>query len=557
MIKLLMFCVAVFAVAQNALAQFVTPPGAGGQFQQIPPTPVPQRPFPEIRIEQPNLPAVPLADQVKIPVRSLSVSGQSVYSEAELITVTGFSPGGELTLGELRAMAAKIADFYRRNGYFVAQAYLPAQDIKDGAVKIAVLEGRYGTITLRNESRLKDSVANGLLDGLNSGDLILIGPLETRLLLLSDIPGVVVRSTMVPGTNVGTSDLIVDVTPGRPVSGSVEADNAGSRYTGEYRVGATININNPLGLGDQASVRVLTSGSGLTYGRASYQMPFGRATVGVAYTALQYELGKEFAPLRAHGTAEILSVYGSYPLIRSRDTNLYATLGFDAKTFQDRVDSTSTVTDKDARLWIAGLHGNHNDRFLGGGVNTYSVTGTFGDIDIRTPAALTADQAGARTNGNFGKLGFHAARLQRVTDVVSLHGSIYGQVASKNLDISEKIGLGGMYAVRAYPVGETYADEGYVASLDVRYLLPKFSDNLPGRVSLLAFVDTGSVTINKNPFTTAPNSRTLSGMGVGATWADYNNFVVNAYYAWKLGDDVATSAPDKNGRFWIQAVKYF
>ena len=49
----------------------------------------------------------------------------------------------------------------------------------------------------------------------------------------------------------------------------------------------------------------------------------------------------------------------------------------------------------------------------------------------------------------------------------------------------------------------------------------------------------------------------LSGAGVGLTWSDTNNFLVRAYYARKLGNDLATSAPDKSGRFWIQAVKYF
>jgi hypothetical protein len=28
-------------------------------------------------------------------------------------------------------------------------------------------------------------------------------------------------------------------------------------------------------------------------------------------------------------------------------------------------------------------------------------------------------------------------------------------------------------------------------------------------------------------------------------------------YARKLGDGVALSAPDKSGRFWVQAVTYF
>jgi len=51
--------------------------------------------------------------------------------------------------------------------------------------------------------------------------------------------------------------------------------------------------------------------------------------------------------------------------------------------------------------------------------------------------------------------------------------------------------------------------------------------------------------------------RTLSGAGVGFNWSDTNNFMVRAYYAVKPGDEAANSAPDKSGRFWIQAVKYF
>ena len=555
MSKMKLVTAALLALSQSAFAQ--TPPSAGGQIQQIPPVPMPQRAVPEIRIEQGAPAAAPAADQVKILVKSLHVTGQALYSEAQLIAIAGFTPGRELTLSELRAMAAKIADYYHLHGYFVAQAYLPAQDIKDGAVTIEVIEGRYGSVTLRNQSKLSEPLAKGLLSGLNSGDTVAIAPLENRLLLLSDVPGVNVRSTLTPGAEVGTSDLIVDVTPGRSVTGSVEADNGGNRYTGEYRVGATVNLNNPTGHGDVASLRVLTSGAGLNYGRASYQMQFGKATAGLAYTALDYRLGKEFAPLQAHGTAEIASIYGSYPLIRSRNTNLYALAGFDAKTFQDKVDLTSSVTDKKADVWWAGLAGNHLDGFGGGGASSYSLTQSFGDLDIETPAAQALDATTARSNGHYQKLAFAVARLQRITEKVSLYGSINGQFASKNLDISEKMGLGGPYAVRAYPVGEAYADEGYVATLEARLLLPKFSERMPGQMHLVGFADTGGVTLDKNPWAAGENHRTLSGAGVGLTWADYNNFVVNLYWAHKLGNELATSAPDKSGRFWFQVVKYF
>src|ERR1039458_3597124 len=196
MSKIRLFIVALLALSQSAFAQ--TPPSAGGQLQQIPPSPIPQRAIPEIRIEQGGAPVIPAADNVKFLVNSLHVTGQALYSEAELVAITGFSPGGELTLSDLRGMASKIADYYHRNGYFVAQAYLPAQDIKDASVTIAVIEGHYGSVTLRNQTNLSDPLANGLLDGLNGGDTIAIAPLESRLLLLSDIPGVNVRSTLIP-----------------------------------------------------------------------------------------------------------------------------------------------------------------------------------------------------------------------------------------------------------------------------------------------------------------------------------------------------------------------
>ena len=420
-----------------------------------------------------------------------------------------------------------------------------------------MIEGQYGKIAVRNQSNLSDPLIQSQLDGIGSGDPVVIAPLESRLLLLSDIPGVNVTSTLAPGASVGTSDLIVDVTPGQRVTGSIDADNAGNRYTGEYRLGATVNLNNLAGLGDVASLRVLTSGSGLNYARASYQMQFGKATAGLAYSWLGYELGKEFASLQAKGTAKIASIYGSYPLIRSRDTNLYAGLAFDAKTMQDRLDSTSTVTDKKAQALMASLRGDHRDSLGGGGLTNYAITATAGNLDIQTPALKALDAATAQSNGRYTKLGFSAMRLQSVTDTISLYAGINGQVASKNLDVSEKMELGGINGVRAYPEGEAYADQGYLLTLEARMLLPKFSEQIPGQVQLVGFVDTGSVTLNKNPWAPGDNRRTLSGAGIGLNWTAYNNFVVKASYARKLGSGTATSAPDKSGRFWIQAVKYF
>lgn len=535
-------------------AQF---PSGGSQLQQIPPSPSLQKVEPEIRVEQTQVPATPADESAKIQVNSLHLTGQSLYSESELLSHTGFTAGEELSLGQLQQMAARIAAFYHQNGYFVAQAYLPAQEIQQGAVTIAVVEGRYGDVSLRNQSNLSDRQANSALDGLNRGDVIDSAPLESRLLLLSDTPGVNVRSTLVPGASVGAADLIVDVTPGQTLTGSVDADNAGNYYTGEYRLGATLNINNLAGQGDVATLRALTTFDGLNYGRAAYQMQFGKATAGVAYSRMEYELGKDFSGLDANGTADVASVFASYPLIRSRRSNLYAQVGYDYKTFEDRIDAIPLVTDKNIHVLMASLHGNHRDDLGGGGLTAASLTWSSGVLDIETPAAHDFDAATARTNGHYDKLAGQISRLQYITDRVSLYGALSGQIASKNLDSSEQMSLGGMYGVRAYPQGEAFGDEGYLATLEARLLLPQFSEQQVGQVHLIGFVDAGSVTVNKDPWDGSDNSRTLSGAGVGVNWIDNNNFSVKAYYAHKLGSEDATAAPDSDGRLWVQLVKYF
>lgn len=471
--------------------------------------------------------------------------------------MTGFVPGSELSLADLQGMADAVTQGYRRAGYLVAQAILPAQTIENGVVNLRVTEGRYGQITVRNQSRLADSVVQDRLLGLSSGDAITMAPLDSRLLLLSDVPGVAITSTLAPGSAAGTSDLLVDVIPGKLLTGSVDADNAGNRYTGYNRLGATINLNNPAGRGDVASLRVLTSGKGLNYARASYQMPFGKLTAGVAYSWLGYELGREFSSLQATGNARIASLYASYPLLRSRNSNLSGVVSYDAKSFHDRTGVTGSVTDRKAQAITGGVRGEQRDDWGLGGVTGYSALVTAGTIDIRTPTVLAADSATARSNGRYAKLGLSAMRLQNVTDTVSLYAGLNGQLASKNLDVSEKMQLGGFNGVRAYPEGEAYADEGYVLTLEARLRLAGLATALPGQVQLVGFVDTGSVTINKNPWAPGVNRRSLSGAGVGLDWSVNNDFLVRTAYAVKLGSGSATSAPDRSGRFWIQAIKYF
>ncbi|MFZ0267624.1 ShlB/FhaC/HecB family hemolysin secretion/activation protein [Caulobacter sp.] len=545
---------AALLAGQSAQAQ---QPPPSGQLQQIPPAAVPQRPAPDIRIERPEPSTDALPEGARIRVDTLHVTGATLFTEADLVAAAGFVPGRDLSLPELRNAAARITRFYNDHGYVLAQAYLPAQNVVAGTVTIAMIEGRYGAIDLRNQSGVSDAVVGRTLKGLNRGDPVAIAPLDRRLLLLSDIPGVVVHSTLSPGAEVGSSDLTVDLTRAPRVYGSLEADNAGNRYTGAYRFGGSVNVANLTGLGDLASLRLLASTEGLAYGRAAWQVPVGDATVGVAYTHMQYDLGHEFSALDASGTSDIASLFASYPLIRSRNANLYVLGSVDAKFLSDEIGLVSQKSDKTIRAVTVGLRGDSRDGFGGGGWNTGSLLWTSGDLDIESPLERAADATSARSQGGFNKLQYAISRLQTVHGPLSVYGSLRGQVATDNLDSSEKMELGGAYGVRAYPEGESYGDQGYVATVEARWLLGAWTRPLPGQFQLIAFADAGEVDYAKHPWFSGSNHAKRSGGGVGVNWFGPDDLSVRVAYAHRFNDQISTSGPDRKGRVWFQIVKLF
>ena len=119
--KIKLLPLVLLTLSQGLLAQQI--PGAGSQLKQLPPPPpTPLKTAPDMRIEEATPATAPGSDAVKVLVRELRVTGASAYSPAELIAITRFTPGSELTLAQLQAMATLITEHYRSNGYFVARA---------------------------------------------------------------------------------------------------------------------------------------------------------------------------------------------------------------------------------------------------------------------------------------------------------------------------------------------------------------------------------------------------------------------------------------------------
>ena len=488
-------------------------------------------------------------NEIRFEVKSIRVTGSTVFAAADLEALMADLTGAVRSLAELDAGVARITAYYRERGYLVARAYLPVQDIRDGAVLVKVLEGMLDKQRIRNQSRLPDALAQRYMAGVKAGAVLQSQPVDRALLLLGDTPGVGgARAALQPGASVGTTELLLELDPAQAYAANVEVDNYGNRYTGAYRLGASIDVNSPLNMGDLLSLRALRSGPNMQYARLAYQLPLGVSglKMGAAYYDTQYKLGESFAATQAHGTANSSSLFVTYPFVRSLAANLYGTLTWEYKELQDQTDAVVSNVEKQVKLVTVGLSGNRQDALWGGGSSSFSMALATGQLSMDADSLVNDSlSTSANSHGAFSKITYSARRQQALGNDYSMVLSLNGQQANKNLNSSEKFSLGGALGVRAYPQGEGSGDQGLLANIELQR-------NLTAQVQGVVFYDFGQVDINRNPFAAGSNTRSLGGVGVGLN-GKIEKLQLKTSVAWRTrGGDPLSDTAKRNPRLWLQ-----
>src|SRR6185503_3554000 len=227
---------------------------------------------------------------------------------------------------------------------------------------------------------------------------------------LNDFPNAVVTSEIKPSQTVGAADLTIHVSdaPGW-ISGSVDMDNYGNRFTGAIRTGLSLNFNNPLALGDQLSYRAFRTDDEMSFYRVAYAVPVGfwGTRVGVSYASFHYRLGKEFIDTLTHGVGGVSTLFAFHPLIRTRSSNVILQFAHERKRLGDRNELALTITDQSITSTKAGVTGDFRDGMLGGGLNSYTYTLTEGNAIFR---GTIPDPTQV---GRFAKHNYEFRRLQK------------------------------------------------------------------------------------------------------------------------------------------------
>jgi hemolysin activation/secretion protein len=425
---------------------------------------------PDLLLSGPEVPfeAPEGTQDIVFTLTAIRIEGASALSQEELSAIYAPALGQTVPLSTLWEIAARITQAYREQGFFLSRAYVPAQDITDGRVTIAVVEGYISHVEVEGplaQHRVVRQLAARMTDQRPAR----ISVVESTMLRLDDIPGARFAGILSPDAQgaEGAVHLTLQQTDDKG-RGAVSFDNNGSRYTGPQQISAAYATSlMPLQSTSVAALMTIPDTQESRSITLTHEARIGpeislKTDISGSHTAPGYDL----ADFDIRGSSATWTGKVHWQAVRSRIHNLALEGGLYIRNSNTDILGTPSTRDR-IRALQATAHYQGIDPW--GGTNLVNATLTQGveGLGANSPdEALTSREA---AQPDFTTLKASWRRQDFVTKDVLMTSFVTGQKASKPLYSSEEFGFGGAYLGRAYDESEILGDDGVAGSVEVAW----------------------------------------------------------------------------------------
>jgi hemolysin activation/secretion protein len=462
--------------------------------QRVAPLPLPPIDY-DFRIQNPERSAVPKAiDEIEFPVRTIRVVGAEHIPPSEVRAIFAPLEGRTILLEELRKAAQQLEDRYRAKGYFLTRVFVSPQQVKDGVLEVQVLEGYIGTAIVEAPNAPSRHHAEQMLAPVIDQHPAQFLDLESRLLLLNDVPGLTATSILRQGAVVGSSEMLVTATR-VPNAYRASFSNTASSTLGPKTYGLGATLSQPLGRPGLLDIDISASGRKLEELRTAntrYAMPIGHRGVILAVGALlaKAKPGGAAAGLGLRSRIASMNARLRTPLLRTRPHSVYFDVVLTvnrSKTgitvpagVQPLVDDRSTVAETSLTWQQAGWLN---------GATTVTVSLARG-LEVLGANGRSAKLPSVRGfKPDFTKVNYSFQRTQIFTERLSTQFNLQGQYTGDRLAAGELTSFGGPAIGRGYDPSVLAGERGLGLAGEVQYALPVGIPGLIDGTKLYGFAD--------------------------------------------------------------------
>ena len=426
-------------------------------------------------------------EQVAFTLKSIKITGNTVFPEYVLQRLVDFKLGQKVTINDLIMSANDITDYYQSKGYISTVAYLPPQKVQNGAIEIKVLEGKYGNVEINpgrwerasylNKKYLEDK-------GIQPGKILNVKDVRAALQEMSTeeyMQGSVSFADNEESEEY--SDVTLDVKDRFPINLDLRYDNQGREAIGTHRGVIYAGLHDVTGHGETLMGTVSYSSRSIGAG-GIYSIPIAKndTRLNLGYSYSHVNIGKLLKQLDISGDSHNVFVGVSRRLAQGSDYRLYGDITLDLRNTDLSSDIplvNSMLTDYRTRV-IRGSLTNVRDDYYGRWLFNGGIAGGI-PID-----ASDHHKARNMSSNNFVKVNASAARLQVLPFNHMLIWQVNGQYANRHLWASEAMQVGGIASVRGYEEGFRIGDYGVTTSVEYRMPIPGFKALLPKKYEFIS-----------------------------------------------------------------------
>ena len=474
------------------------------------------------------------AEGDRVLVESVEFEGNTAIDSATLSEAIEPFLGQALAAEGLEALRRRVTEVYIAAGHVASGALIPPQDLREGRLRIRIVEARLTEIAVRGlehyrSAILRARVRRGIREPLDIHDV------EKQLRLLDQDPRIEqINGQIRPGAERGEAILELVVVERDPRQLTLAFDNDESPSVGAYAGRVGVSHDNVTGAGDRFDA-LFTRTEGLTRISALYDRPI-------------HPSGTRIFVDGGFGHAELVDNILRNLQVDSSDARLGVGLAQTVwHTPADRVDLSVLFERRRSKTELLGsgfsfIPGPQNGRSeiqvvrLGA---DWTHRGLSSVLAMRSQWTFGTDWLNPTTQRGDGRPGdtpdaiffswygqvravhrFHRSGIE-----LGFRGDI--QLSDRPLLSLEQFALGGRGSVRGYRRNQIVRDQGFATALDLRLPIVTAAD---GRsiVALTPFVDFGYVW---NQDRKTPGIQTLSGIGAGLDWRPHPQLDFGLEYA--------------------------
>ena len=191
------------------------------------------------------------AERLSVALGDVRVEGGFAEVAAQTEAVAQSLRGKQVTLAQIYAAASEIEAIHARAGYVLARVSVPPQELASGAIlRIAVTDGFVEGVDVSGLPRRVRAPVKARVATLVGKHHVTLHQIEQALLIAGDTPGLVLRSTLMRGSQPGGTRIVLEGSQ-HLLQGSIGVDNGLDPSLGRSEVNLQLALNSALGLGEQ------------------------------------------------------------------------------------------------------------------------------------------------------------------------------------------------------------------------------------------------------------------------------------------------------------------